>query len=49
MTDPLTGLPPRQLDDETVDDYRAFYTELIGFVPPRIQARTDLLDLATDA
>jgi alkylhydroperoxidase/carboxymuconolactone decarboxylase family protein YurZ len=36
-------LPPRQLPDATVDEYRDFYTELIGFVPPRIQARTDFL------
>lgn len=35
--------PDRQLDDAQVDEYRDFYTELIGFVPPRIQARTDLL------
>jgi 4-carboxymuconolactone decarboxylase len=37
------GLPQRQIDDEAVETYRAAYAELIGFVPPRIQARTDLL------
>jgi len=36
-------LPERKISDEQVDEYRAFYTELIGFVPPRIQARTDFL------
>ncbi len=36
-------LPARQIGDEQVEEYRDFYTELIGFVPPRIQARTDLL------
>ncbi len=40
---PLARLPERQLPDETVQDYRDFYVELLGFVPPRIQARTDLL------
>jgi alkylhydroperoxidase/carboxymuconolactone decarboxylase family protein YurZ len=43
MSDTLAKLPDRQLPDEQVDAYRAPYTELIGFVPPRIQARTDLL------
>ncbi len=36
-------LPDRQIEDAQVDDYRAIYEELIGFVPPRIMARTDLL------
>jgi alkylhydroperoxidase/carboxymuconolactone decarboxylase family protein YurZ len=36
-------LPPYAVDPAAVEEYRAFYTELIGFVPPRIQARTDLL------
>jgi alkylhydroperoxidase/carboxymuconolactone decarboxylase family protein YurZ len=36
-------LPDREISDNEVEDYRAIYTELIGFVPPRIQARTDLL------
>jgi len=34
-------LPERKIPDEQVDEYRDFYTELLGFVPPRIQARTD--------
>ncbi|MEW6403559.1 MAG: carboxymuconolactone decarboxylase family protein [Chloroflexota bacterium] len=37
------SLPERQISDEQVEEYRKFYTELLGFVPPRIQARTDLL------
>ena len=36
-------LPERQLSDDKVEKYRDFYIELLGFVPPRIQARTDLL------
>jgi 4-carboxymuconolactone decarboxylase len=40
---PLAQLPDRQLADEKIQAYRDVYAELIGFVPPRIQARTDLL------
>ncbi len=36
-------LPKRQIPDEQVEEYRGAYVELLGFVPPRIQARTDLL------
>jgi 4-carboxymuconolactone decarboxylase len=36
-------LPERQLSDDQVEKYREFYIELLGFVPPRIQARTELL------
>jgi len=36
-------LPERQISDEQLEEYRAPYQELIGFLPPRIQARTDLL------
>ncbi|MCL4394765.1 MAG: carboxymuconolactone decarboxylase family protein [Chloroflexi bacterium] len=36
-------LPQRKIPDEQVDKYREPYVPLIGFVPPRIQARTDLL------
>jgi 4-carboxymuconolactone decarboxylase len=36
-------LPERQIDDESVESYRTIYGDLIGFVPPRIIARTDLL------
>jgi alkylhydroperoxidase/carboxymuconolactone decarboxylase family protein YurZ len=42
-TSPLAQLPERQLPDDQIQDYRDFYVELLGFVPPRIQARTDLL------
>ena len=42
-TTALDKLPDRQLPDEKVQEYRDFYTSLLGFVPPRIQARTDLL------
>jgi alkylhydroperoxidase/carboxymuconolactone decarboxylase family protein YurZ len=42
ITSPAS-LPERQLPDEKVEEYRNFYIELLGFVPPRIQARTDLL------
>jgi len=45
MTEPSSfdTLPERQIPDEQVEEYRSFYVELLGFVPPRIQARTDLL------
>lgn len=36
-------LPERRIDDAAVDAHRAIYADLIGFVPPRIVARTDLL------
>lgn len=39
----LAQLPARQLTDDEVESYRSKYVELLGFVPPRIQARTDLL------
>lgn len=39
----LDPLPGRLIDDATVEAYRTTYRELIGFVPPRITARTDLL------
>lgn len=35
-------LPPRQLGEAELAALRAPYEELIGFVPPRIQARTEL-------
>lgn len=40
---PLAALPERQLSDDQLQGYRDFYVDLLGFVPPRIQARTDLL------
>ncbi len=45
MTDPSprAQLPARQLSDDKVQEYREAYVDLLGFVPPRIQARTDLL------
>lgn len=45
MTDTFQAakLPGRQLSDDKVNEYRDAYVGLIGFVPPRIQARTDLL------
>lgn len=45
MSDPssFAALPERQIPDEQVEEYRSVYVDLLGFVPPRIQARTDLL------
>lgn len=45
MTENLSSasLPDRKIPDEQIEEYRNFYTELLGFVPPRIQARTDFL------
>jgi alkylhydroperoxidase/carboxymuconolactone decarboxylase family protein YurZ len=37
------GLPERKIPDEKIEEYRDVYVELLGFVPPRIQARTDFL------
>ena len=37
------SLPERKIPDEKIEEYRNFYVELLGFVPPRIQARTDFL------
>lgn len=39
----MNHLPERKMSDEEVEKIREFYIELLGFVPPRIQARTDLL------
>jgi alkylhydroperoxidase/carboxymuconolactone decarboxylase family protein YurZ len=36
-------LPDPQMSAEEIDALRQRYVDLIGFVPPRIQARTDLL------
>jgi 4-carboxymuconolactone decarboxylase len=38
-----SALPERQIPDDQVEKIRDFYVELLGFVPPRIQARTDFL------
>jgi alkylhydroperoxidase/carboxymuconolactone decarboxylase family protein YurZ len=37
------SLPHRKIPDEKIEEYRNVYVDLLGFVPPRIQARTDLL------
>src|SRR5438132_8845650 len=36
-------LPDLQMDSAELEQLRQRYVELIGFVPPRIEARTDLL------
>jgi len=36
-------LPDLKMDPAKLEEIRSRYVELIGFVPPRIQARTDLL------
>jgi alkylhydroperoxidase/carboxymuconolactone decarboxylase family protein YurZ len=41
--DHLGSLPPRVLSEAELAAIRAPYETLIGFVPPRIVARTDLL------
>lgn len=38
-----TSLPDPRIDQEKLEEYRSIYKELLGFVPPRIQARTELL------
>ncbi len=38
-----SGLPERKLSDEEIEEVRKIYVDLLGFVPPRIEARTDLL------
>lgn len=40
---PREPLPHLQIAPEQLEEYRSAYVELLGFVPPRIQARTDLL------
>ena len=42
-TEKSPDLPALKIDQAEVEKFRDFYTELIGFVPPRIHARTDLL------
>jgi 4-carboxymuconolactone decarboxylase len=41
--DEQNPIPDRKIPDEQVEEYRQTYHELIGFLPPRIRARTDLL------
>ena len=45
MTESSGGekLPDLQMDAQELEALRQRYVDLIGFVPPRIQARTDLL------
>lgn len=46
MEDPgneSSGLPNPRVGEAEMEEYRSRYLELLGFVPPRIQARTDLL------
>src|SRR5690606_4486427 len=43
MSDTSASLPERKIPDEQVEEYRKFYVELLGFAPPRIQARADFL------
>ena len=38
-----SNLPESKIAQEKLEEYRSIYEELLGFVPPRIQARTDLL------
>jgi len=38
-----TNLPERKIPDKKIEEYRSVYVDLLGYVPPRIQARTDLL------
>lgn len=38
-----SALPDFQMSAEEIEALRQRYVDLIGFVPPRIQARTDLL------
>ena len=38
-----SSLPESRISQEELEGYRGIYEELLGFVPPRIQARTDIL------
>lgn len=37
------SLPESRINPEELEEIRSIYVDLIGFVPPRIEARTDLL------
>jgi 4-carboxymuconolactone decarboxylase len=37
------NLPDSKIDQEKLQEHRHIYEELLGFVPPRIQARTEIL------
>jgi 4-carboxymuconolactone decarboxylase len=43
VSDTSNNLPEPRIEREKLEEYRDIYRELLGFVPPRIQARTDLL------
>jgi 4-carboxymuconolactone decarboxylase len=43
QTEGENTLPDLQLSEAEIEKMRQRYVELIGFVPPRIQTRTDLL------
>ena len=43
MSDTSNNLPEPRIEREELEEYRDIYRELLGFVPPRIQARTELL------
>lgn len=43
MSETKEALPERQIEDDQVEQYRDFYRQLLGFVPPRIQSRTEVL------
>ena len=43
MSDTSNNLPEPRIEREELEEHRDIYRELLGFVPPRIQARTDLL------
>jgi len=44
VSDPgYSSLPAPKIEEEKLKEYRSIYQELLGFVPPRIQARTDIL------
>lgn len=39
----VEALPERQMSKEELEQLRSVYVDLVGFLPPRIQARTELL------
>lgn len=41
-TDQASTMPERQMDPDVLEQIRQKYVELLGFVPPRIQARTEM-------
>ncbi len=43
VTRPMDALPASKLSPGELQELRKVYADLVGFVPPRIAARTDLL------